>query len=157
MLVGEMALEIRLLAKRGKGLRAIAREIGVSRNTVRRYLRDGDADQYRPRPRRSGKLAAFDDYIAKRLAEAAPDRLAGTVLLRELRERGYTGGYTILKDHLMLQRPLAVAAPVVRFETAPGEQMQVDWAVIRRGADRLSVFVATLGWSRAAYVRRQII
>ena len=45
MLVGEMALEIRLLAKRVKGLRAIAREIGVSRNTVRRYLRDGDADR----------------------------------------------------------------------------------------------------------------
>ena len=79
MLVGEMALEIRLLAKRGKGLRAIAREVGVSRNTVRRYLRDGDADRYRPRPRRSGKLAAFDDYIAKQLTEAAPDRLAGTV------------------------------------------------------------------------------
>ncbi len=38
MLVGEMALEIRLLAKRGKGLRAIAREIGVSRNTVRRCI-----------------------------------------------------------------------------------------------------------------------
>jgi transposase len=152
MLVGEMALEIRLLAKRGKGLRAIAREIGVSRNTVRRYLRDGDAERYRPRSQRSGKLAAFDDYIAKRLAEAAPNRLAGTVLLRELRERGYTGGYTILKDHLIRQRPLAVAAPVVRYETAPGEQMQVDWAVIRRGADRLSVFMATLGWSRAAYI-----
>ena len=43
MLVGEMALEIRLLAKRGKGMRAIAREVGVSRNTVRRYLRDGAA------------------------------------------------------------------------------------------------------------------
>jgi transposase len=93
MLVGDMAMEIRLLAKQGKGLRAIAREIGVSLNTVRRYLRDGDADRYRPRPQRSGKLAAFDDYIAMRLAEAAPDRLAGTVLLRELRERGYTGCY----------------------------------------------------------------
>ena len=150
MLVGEMAFEIRLLAKRGKGLRAIAREIGVSRNTVRRYLRHRDSERYRPRPRRSGKLASLDDYIAKRLAEAAPDRLAGTVLLRELRERGHTGGYTILKDHLMLQRPLAVSAPVVSFETAPGEQMQVDWTVTRRGADRLSVFVATLGWSRAA-------
>ena len=77
MLVGEMALKIRLLAKRGKGLRAIAREIGVPRNTVRRYLRDGNAERYRPRPQRSGKLAAFDDYIAKRLAEAAPDRLPG--------------------------------------------------------------------------------
>jgi hypothetical protein len=58
--------------------------------------------------------------LAKRLAEAAPDRLAGTVLLRELRERGYTGGYPILKDHLMLQRPLVVGAPVVRFETTLG-------------------------------------
>ena len=37
-------------------------------------------------------------------------------------------------------------------ETKPGEQMQADWAVIRRGSNRLSVFVATLGWSRAAYV-----
>ncbi len=64
MLVREMAWEIRLSAKRGKGLRAIAREVGVSRNTVRRYLRDGNAERYRPRPRRSGKLAAFDDYIA---------------------------------------------------------------------------------------------
>jgi transposase len=79
MLVGEMALEICLLAKRGKGLRAIAREFGVSRNTVRRYPRDDNAELYRPRPRHSGKLAAFDDYIAKQLTEAAPDRLAGTV------------------------------------------------------------------------------
>jgi transposase len=45
-----------------------------------------------------------------------------------------------------------IVEPVIRFETMPGEQMQVDWAVIRRGGDRLSVFVATLGWSRAAYV-----
>jgi transposase len=52
MLVGKMALEIRLLAKRAKDLRAIAREVRVSRNTVRRYLRDGDAERSRPRPQR---------------------------------------------------------------------------------------------------------
>ena len=57
MLVGEMALEIRLLAKRGKGLRAIAREVGVSRNTVRRYLRDGDAD-------RLSSVSAFGTKLA---------------------------------------------------------------------------------------------
>jgi transposase len=74
------------------------------------------------------------------------------VLLGELRERGYTGGYTMLKALVASLKPKEAAAPIVRFETKPGEQMQVDCAVIRRGGNRLSVFVATLGWSRASYV-----
>lgn len=74
------------------------------------------------------------------------------MLLRELQERGYSGGYTMLKALVAALKPKETAAPVVRFETGPGEQMQVDWAVIRRGSNRLSVFVATLGWSRTSYV-----
>jgi transposase len=151
MLGGELALEIRVLAKHGKGVREIAREAGVSRNTVRRYLRDPEAARYQARPPRAGKLDGFEAYIAGRVAAAAPERLSAVALLRELRERGYVGGYTLLKEHLARRRPVAAAEPVVRFETAPGEQMQVDWATIRRGPDRLSVFVATLGWSRATY------
>ncbi len=42
--------------------------------------------------------------------------------------------------------------PLVRFETEPGEQMQVDFVVLRRGQDRISAFVATLGYSRKTYV-----
>ena len=151
MVGGEAALEIRVLAKHGLGVREIAREVGVSRNTVRRYLREPEAVHYRGRPPRPGKLSAFADYIVARLASAMPERLAASVLLRELRERGYAGGYTILKDFVAALQPVAAADPVVRFETAAGEQMQADWATLRRGADRLSVFVATLGWSRAAY------
>ena len=49
-------------------------------------------------------------------------------------------------------RPAAPPDPVVRFETEPGQQMQSDWATIRCGSGKLAVFVATLGWSRAAYV-----
>jgi hypothetical protein len=86
------------------------------------------------------------------LTSAAPERIPASVLLRELRERGYTGGYTMLKALAASLKPKDAAAPIVRFETEPGEQMQVDWAVIRRGGNRLSVFVATLGWSRASYV-----
>ena len=145
-------MEIRVLAKHGKGVREIAREVGVSRNTVRRYLRSTDAARYRERPSQPGKLSAFEGFIRQRLASALPDRLAATVLLRELRARGYAGGYTLVKDFVAAQQPPAMVDPVVRFETAPGQQMQVDWATIRRGGDRLSVFVATLGWSRAAYV-----
>jgi len=44
------------------------------------------------------------------------------------------------------------AGPVVRFETAPGEQMQVDWVEFRQGADPLYAFCATLGPSRASHV-----
>ena len=148
----EAALEIRVLHRHGQGIREIARETGSSRNTVRRYLRDESAARYKPRPSRATKLAPFRDYVVDRLTSAAPERIPASVLLRELRERGYTGGYTMLKALAASLKPKDAAAPIVRFETEPGEQMQVDWAVIRRGGNRLSVFVATLGWSRASYV-----
>jgi transposase len=152
MVGSEAALEIRVLHRHGKSIREIAREMGVSCNTVRRYLRDEEAARYKPRPLRSTKLDPFKGYINERLAAAAPERIPGTVPLAELRERGYGGGYTMLKLFLAALRPQETAEPVIRFETEPGEQMQVDWAVIRRGDNRLSVFVATLGWSRATYV-----
>ncbi len=148
----EAALEIRVLHRHGKSIREIARETGVARNTVRRYLRHGEAVRYKPRPPRSTKLDPFKAYIVERLAAAAPELIPASVLLMELRERGYPGGYTMLKRFVASLKPQLAAEPVIRFETEPGEQMQVDWAVIRRGSNRLSVFVATLGWSRATYV-----
>jgi transposase len=146
-----MSMEIRVLAKHGKGVREIARELGLSRNTVRRYLREPEAVRYRSRPSRPTKLDPYKLYIQQRLAAAAPDLIPATVLLAECRERGYAGSYTMLKAFMASLRPAAAPEPVVRFETAPGEQMQVDWATIRRGTNRLSVFVATLGWSRNTY------
>jgi transposase len=149
----EAALEIRVLHRHGKSIREIARETGVARNTVRRYLHDEAPARYKPRPPRSTKLDPFKAYVAERLGSAAPEWIPASVLLMELRERGYCGGYTMLKLFVASLRPQQAVEPVVRFETGPGEQMQVDWAVIRRGSNRLSVFVATLGWSRAAYVQ----
>jgi hypothetical protein len=49
-------------------------------------------------------------------------------------------------------RPAPKPDPVGRFETKPGEQMQIDWATIGRGAEQLSVLIVTLGWSRTSYV-----
>jgi transposase len=127
MVGGEGALEIRILNRHGKGIREIARETGSSRNTVRRYLRDESAARYKPRPLRATKLDPFRDYVIERLTSAAPEWIPASVLLRELRERGYTGGYTMLKALVAALKPKEAAAPIVRFETAPGEQMQVDW------------------------------
>jgi transposase len=152
MVGSEAALEIRVLHRHGKSIREIAREMGVSRNTVRRYLRDDEAERYRSRPLRPTKLDPFKGYVIERLRAAEPEGIPASVLLMELRERGYAGGYTMLKVFVASLKPPEAAEPVIRFETEPGEQMQVDWAVIRRGDNRLSVFVATLGWSRASYV-----
>lgn len=71
----EAALEIRVLHRHGKGVRAIARETGVSRNTVRRYLRDEAAVRYKARPVRATKLDPFKGYVSQRLDAAAPERI----------------------------------------------------------------------------------
>jgi transposase len=94
----------------------------------------------------------YKQYIAERVKAAAPEWIPATVLLREMRALGYAGGISILKDHLATLKPVAKPEPLIRFETEPGRQMQVDFATIRRGQDRLSAFIATLGWSRTSYV-----
>ena len=73
------------------------------------------------------------------------------MLYREIREQGYPGGISQLKAYLApyKQRP---EEPLIRFETPPGKQMQVDFTTIRRGRAPLKAFVATLGYSRATYV-----
>jgi transposase len=151
MLVAEEAVEIRVLRRQGKSIREIARMLDVSRNTVRRYLRVEGLPRYE-REARPSKLDPYKHYIDERVKAAAPDWIPATVLLSELQALGYLGGYSILKDHLGTLRPLAKPEPLIRFETDPGRQMQVDFATIRRGRDRLSVFIATLGWSRATYI-----
>src|SRR5947209_5243506 len=102
---GGVVLEIRVLHRHGRSIREIAREMGVSRNTVRRYLRDEEAERYKPRPLRPTKLDPFKSYVIARLRAAAPDRIPASVLLMELRERGYAGGYTMLKVFVASLKP----------------------------------------------------
>ena len=74
------------------------------------------------------------------------------MLLREIRELGYGGGISQLKIWLA---PLKKSVPevVVRFETPPGKQMQVDFTWVRKGHQPLVGLVATLGYSRASFVK----
>jgi transposase len=151
MLVAEGAVEIRVLRRQGQSIREIARQLNVSRNTVRRYLRREGLPHYE-RAARASKLDAYKHYLSERVQAGAPDWIPATVLLRELRALGYAGGYSILKEHLAKLRPVSEPEPLIRFETEPGRQLQADFATIRRGRERLAVFIATLGWSRASYV-----
>lgn len=139
-----------------QSIRKIAETLGISRNTVRRYLRDPDGALARkPRPRCPSKLDPYKEYIMHRLGEGVDNCV---VLLREIRQQGYTGGYTILKDFVRpFRRRVAASQSTMRFETAPGEQAQVDWGSFAyRTADgkerRVWAFVMVLSWSRAMYV-----
>jgi len=145
-------VEIKVLARRGTAVREIARQTGLSRNTIRRYLRDEQAERYKQRELRPTKLDPFKDYLLGRVAAARPHWIPATVLLRELQDAGYEGGISQLKAFLVPYKR-AEPEPVVRFETAPGKQMQADFTVIRRGRAPLLALVATLGYSRASFVR----
>src|SRR5690242_17600301 len=151
MLTREEVMEIRVLHRQGMSVRGIARTTGLSRNVVRRYLRSPEAPRYKRRVPRPSKLDPFKSYVAERLRAAAPSRIPATVLLIELRARGYQGGITILKQFVAGFLPEKRDDPVVRFETEPGHQMQVDWAVIGREGDRLSVFVAVVQIAGESY------
>lgn len=85
MISEEDVMEIRVLHRRGMSILAIARELKMSRMTVRRYLREPDlAPVYRTRAPRPSKLDPFKGYLKMRMAEAAPRRLPVTVFLHEI-------------------------------------------------------------------------
>ena len=140
------------MARRGEGMRSIAKQLGCSRNTVRRYLREQDARRYGPREARACKLDAYKAYLSERMEQARPRWIPATVLLREIRERGYKGGISQLKAWIAPFKKIE-SDPVVRFETPPGKQLQADFTHVRRGRDPLLALVATLGYSRASFVK----
>lgn len=72
----EETVEMRMMARRGDGLRAIAKQLICSRNTVRWYLRDGEACRYGPRLARSSKLDDFQSYLSERIEQARLENLA---------------------------------------------------------------------------------
>src|SRR5256884_2307357 len=132
-------------------IQAISKLTGWDRKTIRKYMQAaGLAPEYGPRSAPPSKLDAFKPYLEERLRSGVWN---ARVLLRELRERSYSGSYTILTDWLRPQRKEAVSVAVRRFETPPGKQAQVDWghlgSLSGQGGERaLWGFTITLGYSR---------
>ena len=152
VLTKEVFVEIQLLKKHGFSLRQIAREVGCAVNTVRRQLAQTDLPVYERKVLRPTKLAPYEAYLRARQESAKPLWIPATVLMREIVGHGYLGGQTQLRTFLRTLKPKSAPDPVVRFETPPGEQLQVDWVEFRKGPHPLHAFCATLGFSRASYV-----
>lgn len=153
MLQKEEWMFIHVLKAQGLSIRQIASKMGISRNTVSRYLRSQATPHYKPRKARPSKLEPFHEYILQRIEAAAPDIIAAPALLRELKVQGYQGQLRLLQAFMQLHKPSKSPEPIVRFETPPGQQMQCDFVVFRRGSDPLYAFTATLGYSRLRWVR----
>lgn len=157
-------LENRIIAchRDGMGIRALSRRYSLSRNTVRGILRrhtdsrtDGhDVIPAKRTPRKS-QLDVFVTTIQKILGDF-PD-ITAERLFEELRRDGYKGGRSILKDRLRELRPKPKVQPVIRFETDPGIQGQMDWSPYkipfrRTGKTEILCFSYVLGFSRRQYI-----
>jgi transposase len=118
--------------------------------------RDGQATPSpRPRPRQS-IIDPFEP-ILKELLDKYPN-LTTERALQELQARGFTGKYTVVRQRMRLLRPRPTPTPVVRFETDPGMQAQMDHGVYdidftREGRRRVYLFSYLLGYSRRQYLR----
>jgi transposase len=125
---GEVILAIRALADCGVGSKAIARALGVARNTVRRYLRQSSdvTDQVRPAARR----LTDDRRLEARTLYEGPAGGNAVVVQRLLAARGLTVSVrTIERAVADLRRERQVAQlATVRVETPPGDQLQIDSA-----------------------------
>jgi transposase len=157
MITQEAWVMIKSLQQQGLSIRAIARQLGLDRNTVRRALRRDGLPRYTYTKPRASKLDPFKPYLERRLVECP--ELTAVRLYDEIQAQGYSGRCSILRDFL---RPLRREQRrrgqlTVRFETAPGQQGQVDWGhfgtMVHRGRRcPLYGFVMVLGYSRAVFV-----
>ena len=115
--------EISRLADEGKSVRRIGKILGLNRKTVRKYVENPFPEK--SSPKRAGKLGPFKEKIADFL-ETDPE-VSAVVIKQKLDELGYDGGITILKNWLRKVRKPREKQAFIRFESEPGEQMQIDW------------------------------
>lgn len=145
---------IRALFEAGRKKKEIARELDLDIKTVRKHLNRTWGPQKR-RPRGTS-LDGYAEFLRGRAPEVG---FNGEVLLRELRGMGYAGSYSALAAYLSPRRVewRGGVMATVRYETAPGEQAQVDWGQtlvwIGQEKVRVHVFTMILGYSRRIFAR----
>lgn len=153
MLRSRTVNKLRELASEGHSIRQISKELGLSRNTVRKYLRSNPV--HKTRAGRRSKLDPFKVQIKKWVKE---DHLLDCLtMLERLRASGYSGGVTILRDYVHPMRPPKGGHQLVqRYETEPGKQMQIDWGTFmyERDGVRKKVYgmTAIMSHSRSRFV-----
>lgn len=115
--------QIHRLKDEGFSNRAIAVRLKIDKKTVWKYMKN-PSDKAAKRTPKPGKLEPYHEFI-REILKTHPD-IKATVILPKLQEKGYQGEITILRLFLQKIRR-TYREPFIRFESAPGVQMQVDW------------------------------
>ena len=158
--LGELVM-ILDLHRQGLSVSAIARQVGVDRKTVRNYLAKGlEPSTYKKRAPAPGVVDRFEPYLRGAPGDLSRPDNSTRRLFREIKERGYSSGYSVVRDRVREIRPARSAAYEVRFETPPGEQAQVDFARFEvefvdepRVRRIVWLFSMVLGYSRLMWAR----
>ena len=148
MLRLEGFMEIQKLHHDGLSVSEISRQLDMDRKTVRKYL--SEPPQAYERKPKSWKIDPFRAYLRERWEQGVQNAAR---LFSDIRKRGYPGCETQVKKVVRPWRSEGQERAFVRFETAPGEQAQMDWGHFGNfGGKRLYGFALTLCWSRMQYV-----
>ena len=151
--------------QKGRSIKQIARDLKISRNTVRRVLRSGETAfsyerEIQPRPRLGAWKSEIDRLLALNVAGAARERLTLIRIFEELRALGYQGGYDAVRRYARnwaRQHASETASAFVPLSFAPGEAYQFDWSheIVVMGGVTMTVKVAhiRLCHSRMMFVR----
>jgi transposase len=155
MMKKRIIFEIHRLKDLGWSERRIAGELRVGRFTVNKYLENPEQGFTKKRPR-SSKLDSYRDLIDQ-LLEQDPIAKA-PVILQRLQQNGFDGKITILRDYLQkIRGRIKYKEPFIRFESPPGEQMQIDWGhfgSLSYGDTRRKLYALAVieSYSRMSYV-----
>ncbi len=147
---------IHKMLKDGLSKSAIARKLGITRDTVAKYAKMSEG--HIPVIKRTPVETTVDVYLPHiaRMLEKAHELgvlIPSSSIYQEIQKLGYRGSLRWMQDIVLrheLRRKVEDEEPLLRFETDPAKQMQVDWVEFPK--DGLSAFVATMGYSRASYV-----
>ena len=155
MISADTWAEIRRLYRREKlRIAEIARYLNLHRDTVRSAIKSKTYSSKKITNSRDSKLKTYKPYLKKRLEEYPT--LSAVRLIDEIREQGYQGGFTILRDYLSSIR-ISRKTAYLTLSFPPGKAVQVDWAScgnikVGRFTRRLSCFVMVLCYSRMLYL-----
>lgn len=147
-------MDIQVLKRKGLSQRRIAAKLGISRNTVKKYIRNPYPEQSQERKTKPGKLTPYIPNINQWLNE--DQGYTATWIYDQLKSFGYNGSYDMVKIKVREFKKVLQLKAYIAFETEPGRQAQVDFGEFQvedpsGQVTKYYIFSMILGYSRRLY------